>query len=87
MATKPSETIAQPIQTDSIQFNNISQGIQKSEEFDDARNYLEKHKILDVIQQLTVQLLIEKPNDPKEFMVRKLENMRVARVSTIFFLF
>ncbi|EGF78746.1 hypothetical protein BATDEDRAFT_90541 [Batrachochytrium dendrobatidis JAM81] len=46
---------------------------------DEARQYLEKHRILEIVQQLTTSLLIEKPVNPQEFMIRKLEAMRVAR--------
>ncbi|KAJ1345076.1 hypothetical protein BSLG_000591 [Batrachochytrium salamandrivorans] len=62
---------------------NLGKGFQSCEQLGDARLYLEKHHILDIVQQLTTELLVERPEHPQEFMVRRLEAMRVARVEDI----
>ena len=51
-----------------------------NEEWQETKEYMEKHKINDVIQQLTMACLIEQPENPREFMIKRLENIRAARV-------
>ncbi|KAI8820765.1 uncharacterized protein EV422DRAFT_62379 [Fimicolochytrium jonesii] len=45
----------------------------------EAAEYLSKNKVHQIVQQLVCACLYERPDDPKEFMVRKLEEMRNAR--------
>ena len=42
--------------------------------------YLREHRIMDIIQQLTSSVLVDKPDEPKEFLVKQLELIRSARV-------
>ncbi|KND00904.1 uncharacterized protein SPPG_04004 [Spizellomyces punctatus DAOM BR117] len=50
-----------------------------SEHSREAAEYLNKNKVPQIIQQLICACLYEQPDDPREFMVRKLEEMRSAR--------
>ncbi|KAJ3023749.1 EF-hand calcium-binding domain-containing protein 10 [Thoreauomyces humboldtii] len=45
----------------------------------DATAYLEKNRVPQIIQQLLCAVLYERPDDPKEYMVRKLEETRNAK--------
>ncbi|KAJ3046845.1 EF-hand calcium-binding domain-containing protein 10 [Rhizophlyctis rosea] len=45
----------------------------------EATDYLTKHRVPHILQMLTTAVLFERPDDPKEFMVRKLEEMRNAK--------
>ncbi|KAJ3041207.1 EF-hand calcium-binding domain-containing protein 10 [Rhizophlyctis rosea] len=45
----------------------------------EATDYLTKHRVPHILQMLTSAVLFERPDDPKEFMVRKLEEMRNAK--------
>ncbi|KAL2920021.1 hypothetical protein HK105_200087 [Polyrhizophydium stewartii] len=53
--------------------------VQRSEQFEEARAYMERHRIHDAVLQLAAAVLIDRPQNPREFMVRRLEGMRVAR--------
>ncbi|KAI8905631.1 hypothetical protein EDD86DRAFT_241515 [Gorgonomyces haynaldii] len=55
------------------------QGLGYNDEFNDSKEYLERFKIVDVIQQLTLSCLIEQPGNPREFMAKKLEAIRTSR--------
>ncbi|KAI9105737.1 hypothetical protein DFS34DRAFT_600667 [Phlyctochytrium arcticum] len=46
---------------------------------EDAAAYLAKNRVPQIMQQMLCATLFEQPDDPKEFMVRKLEEMRNAR--------
>ncbi|KAH6567239.1 hypothetical protein BASA50_000522 [Batrachochytrium salamandrivorans] len=74
-ATKDTQALGTPMSA----ALNLGKGFQSCEQLGDARLYLEKHHILDIVQQLTTELLVERPEHPQEFMVRRLEAMRVAR--------
>eukprot|EP00455_Lapot_gusevi_P040471 TRINITY_DN457_c0_g1_i2.p1 TRINITY_DN457_c0_g1~~TRINITY_DN457_c0_g1_i2.p1 ORF type:complete len:130 (+),score=28.19 TRINITY_DN457_c0_g1_i2:63-452(+) len=43
-----------------------------------ARKYLEKHKILQLFERLCVELVYEKPQNPREFLIGRLEELRHA---------
>ncbi|KAJ3165402.1 EF-hand calcium-binding domain-containing protein 10 [Geranomyces variabilis] len=45
----------------------------------EASAYLQKNKVSHLIQQLLCATLYERPDDPREFMARKLEEIRNAR--------
>ncbi|KAJ1543555.1 EF-hand calcium-binding domain-containing protein 10, partial [Cladochytrium tenue] len=46
---------------------------------DEARAYLAKHRIEQVLQQLMAALLHQRPDDPRALMIKKLEEMRAAK--------
>ncbi|XP_069852356.1 EF-hand calcium-binding domain-containing protein 10 isoform X1 [Dipodomys merriami] len=50
-----------------------------------AKEYLEKHRILDVLNYLTSMLLFNKPENPREFLMSLLERIRIAKVTGIAF--
>ncbi|KAI8854753.1 hypothetical protein BC829DRAFT_160810 [Chytridium lagenaria] len=46
---------------------------------EDAKAYLEKHRIPWVMQQLLTSVLHQKPADPRQLMIKKLEEIKVAK--------
>ncbi|XP_068700906.1 EF-hand calcium-binding domain-containing protein 10-like [Montipora capricornis] len=44
-----------------------------------AQDYLTKHKILELFENLTAQLIYERPDDPKAYMKQYLEKLKDAR--------
>ncbi|BFZ10409.1 hypothetical protein BsWGS_13448 [Bradybaena similaris] len=49
----------------------------------DATEYLLKHRIQDLFNNLTAQLIYNRPDNPKEFLIEKLENLQMARASSV----
>uniref|UniRef100_A0A3Q2YLR9 EF-hand calcium-binding domain-containing protein 10-like n=1 Tax=Hippocampus comes TaxID=109280 RepID=A0A3Q2YLR9_HIPCM len=47
----------------------------------EASAYLEKHKIFDLMKNLTSMLFFYRPDDPKEFLIEKLTQLKQARDS------
>ncbi|RKP01925.1 hypothetical protein CXG81DRAFT_3974, partial [Caulochytrium protostelioides] len=45
----------------------------------EAEAYLDKHRVIPVLNHLTTLLLIERPPDPKAFLVTKLTEIRNAK--------
>ncbi|XP_020603105.1 EF-hand calcium-binding domain-containing protein 10-like [Orbicella faveolata] len=45
----------------------------------DAQEYLKKHKIMELFENLTAQLIYERPEDPKAYMKQFLEKLKDAR--------
>ncbi|XP_061138588.1 EF-hand calcium-binding domain-containing protein 10 [Syngnathus typhle] len=45
----------------------------------EASAYLEKHKIFDLMKNLTSMLFFYRPDDPKEFLIEKLKQLKEAR--------
>mmetsp|Transcript_23808 Transcript_23808/g.52192 ORF Transcript_23808/g.52192 Transcript_23808/m.52192 type:complete len:129 (-) Transcript_23808:638-1024(-) len=43
-----------------------------------AEDYLEQHKVPQLLEALTAQLLFNKPDDPKSFIVKYMENAKLA---------
>ncbi|XP_061750499.1 EF-hand calcium-binding domain-containing protein 10 [Nerophis ophidion] len=41
--------------------------------------YLEKHKVFDLMKNLTSMLFFYRPEDPKEFLIEKLEQLKESR--------
>ncbi|EDO49685.1 predicted protein [Nematostella vectensis] len=46
-----------------------------------AREYLKKHKIMELLDNLTSHLIYERPEEPKEYMCHYLEKLRDARTA------
>ncbi|XP_054633787.1 EF-hand calcium-binding domain-containing protein 10 [Dunckerocampus dactyliophorus] len=45
----------------------------------EAAAYLEKHKIFDLMKNLTSMLFFYRPEDPKEFLIEKLQQLKQSR--------
>ncbi|XP_075389057.1 EF-hand calcium-binding domain-containing protein 10-like [Tenrec ecaudatus] len=53
----------------------------------EAKEYLEKHKIMELLTLLTSTLLFFRPEKPREFLIMMLERMRIAKVTGVTFPF
>ncbi|CAG5119244.1 unnamed protein product [Candidula unifasciata] len=49
----------------------------------DATEYLLKHRIQDLFNNLTAQLIYTRPDNPKAFLIEALENLQKARVKKV----
>uniref|UniRef100_A0A3B3YZM7 Uncharacterized protein n=1 Tax=Poecilia mexicana TaxID=48701 RepID=A0A3B3YZM7_9TELE len=47
----------------------------------DAKEYLKKHKIFELMDNMTSMLLFYRPENPKEFLIEQLELLKVSRES------
>ncbi|XP_004839750.1 EF-hand calcium-binding domain-containing protein 10-like isoform X2 [Heterocephalus glaber] len=52
-----------------------------------ARNYLEKHRIMELLNHLTSVLLFIRPPKPREYLISLLERLRLAKATGIRFPF
>ncbi|KAJ3127465.1 EF-hand calcium-binding domain-containing protein 10 [Nowakowskiella sp. JEL0407] len=57
----------------------IERGVSKKQ-IDDAMNYLSTNNVYDIIQSVTSSLIYSRPDDPKEFVIKKLEEMRNTKI-------
>ncbi|XP_032160222.1 EF-hand calcium-binding domain-containing protein 10 [Mustela erminea] len=53
----------------------------------EARNYLEKHRIMELLNYLTSTLLFFRPEKPREYLISILERLRIAKVTGVAFPF
>ncbi|KAI5946566.1 EF-hand calcium-binding domain-containing protein 10 isoform X1 [Manis javanica] len=53
----------------------------------EARNYLEKHRIMELLNYLTSSLLFFRPEKPRQHLISLLEQLRIARVTAVSFPF
>ncbi|XP_066898923.1 pseudouridylate synthase 7 homolog isoform X6 [Kogia breviceps] len=53
----------------------------------EARNYLEKHRIMELLTSLASALLFFRPEKPREYLISILERLRTAKVSGVAFPF
>ncbi|XP_033490232.2 EF-hand calcium-binding domain-containing protein 10 [Epinephelus lanceolatus] len=49
----------------------------------DAENYLKKHKIIELMDNLTSMLFFYRPENPREFLVEQLEQLKLSRLSGV----
>ncbi|XP_012576214.1 PREDICTED: EF-hand calcium-binding domain-containing protein 10-like [Condylura cristata] len=49
----------------------------------EARNYLEKHKIKELLNYLTSTLLYFRPKKPREYLISLLERLRIAKITGV----
>ncbi|OBS66309.1 hypothetical protein A6R68_05149 [Neotoma lepida] len=52
-----------------------------------AKEYLEKHRIMDLLSQLTSFLLFVRPKKPREYLISLLERLRITKVTGVEFPF
>ncbi|XP_049978224.1 EF-hand calcium-binding domain-containing protein 10 isoform X1 [Alexandromys fortis] len=52
-----------------------------------AKEYLEKHRIMELLSQLTSFLLFDRPKKPREYLITLLERLKIAKVVGVAFPF
>lgn len=50
---------------------------------DESKTYLDEHRIPELFNNLTSQLIFHRPDDPKDFMIQTLESLKQARTTGI----
>ncbi|CAD7687108.1 unnamed protein product [Nyctereutes procyonoides] len=53
----------------------------------EARSYLEKHRIMELLSYLTSALLFFRPEKPREYLISILERLRIAKITGVAFPF
>ncbi|XP_027452611.1 EF-hand calcium-binding domain-containing protein 10-like, partial [Zalophus californianus] len=53
----------------------------------EAKNYLEKHQIMELLNYLTRALLFSRPEKPREYLISLLEQLRIAKITGVAFPF
>ncbi|KAM5204596.1 EF-hand calcium-binding domain-containing protein 10 isoform 1-T2 [Hipposideros larvatus] len=53
----------------------------------EARNYLAKHRIMELLSYLTSNLLFFRPDKPREYLLSLLERLRIAKITGVAFPF
>nr|XP_012418578.1 PREDICTED: EF-hand calcium-binding domain-containing protein 10-like isoform X1 [Odobenus rosmarus divergens] len=53
----------------------------------EAKNYLEKHQIMELLNYLTSALLFSRPEKPREYLISLLEQLRIAKITGVAFPF
>ncbi|XP_025728523.1 EF-hand calcium-binding domain-containing protein 10 [Callorhinus ursinus] len=53
----------------------------------EAKNYLEKHQIMELLNYLTSALLFSRPEKPREYLISLLEQLRIAKTTGVAFPF
>ncbi|XP_040328829.1 EF-hand calcium-binding domain-containing protein 10 isoform X1 [Herpailurus yagouaroundi] len=53
----------------------------------EARDYLEKHRIMELLNYLTSTLLFFRPEKPREYLISVLEQLRIAKMTGLAFPF
>ncbi|XP_039105718.1 EF-hand calcium-binding domain-containing protein 10 [Hyaena hyaena] len=54
---------------------------------EEAKNYLEKHRIMELLNYLTSSLLFFRPEKPREYLISILERLRIAKITGVAFPF
>ncbi|KAL5014617.1 hypothetical protein ScPMuIL_008887 [Solemya velum] len=50
---------------------------------DEATEYLQKHRIIELFNNLTSQIIYQRPEEPKKFMIEQLERLKKAQRTNI----
>ncbi|XP_005099762.1 EF-hand calcium-binding domain-containing protein 10 [Aplysia californica] len=50
---------------------------------EEATEYLDKHRVLELFNNLTSQLIYSRPDDPKAFLIESLEKLQKSRTSKL----
>lgn len=50
----------------------------------DTNTYLERHRIIDLFNNMTSMLIYNRPDDPKDFLILQLEKLKVAKQSGMY---
>merc|ERR1739838_522279 len=58
---------------------NLDKGKMTKEE--SAQEYLQSHKIVELLNNMTTMLVFNRPEDPKSFLIEQVEKLKVARNS------
>nr|XP_039268396.1 EF-hand calcium-binding domain-containing protein 10-like [Styela clava] len=51
----------------------------------DTNTYLQRHRILDLFNNMTSLLIYNKPEEPREFLIEQLEKLKVAQQSGMYY--
>nr|XP_002131050.1 EF-hand calcium-binding domain-containing protein 10-like [Ciona intestinalis] len=51
----------------------------------EAGTYLEKHRVLDLLDNMTSMLIFGRPDDPKTFLIQQLEKLKIAKQSGMYY--
>ncbi|KAI8504018.1 PREDICTED: EF-hand calcium-binding domain-containing protein 10-like [Branchiostoma belcheri] len=50
---------------------------------EEARAYLEEHKIIELFNNLTAQLVYSRPDNPRQYLIQYLERLRTSKLSQL----
>nr|CAB3241136.1 EF-hand calcium-binding domain-containing protein 10-like [Phallusia mammillata] len=51
----------------------------------DAKTYLDKHRILDLFDNMTSMLIHARPDEPKAYLTQQLEKLKIAKQSGMYY--
>ncbi|XP_070558815.1 EF-hand calcium-binding domain-containing protein 10-like [Ptychodera flava] len=54
-----------------------------SPRMEESREYLEKHRIIELFNNMTSQLVFHRPENPKQFMIEVIERLKEARTTQL----
>ncbi|XP_014745786.1 PREDICTED: uncharacterized protein C3orf30 homolog [Sturnus vulgaris] len=74
-----SNTIETVLSAAEITFESLENPEAFGDPYQVAMNYVEEHKILQIFQDITEKLLVQKPDDPLQFILQEVQSMINAR--------
>ncbi|CAK8695707.1 EF-hand calcium-binding domain-containing protein 10-like [Clavelina lepadiformis] len=51
----------------------------------DVKTYLERHRILNLLDNMTSMLIFERPDDPRSYLVQQLEKLKIAKQNGMYY--
>lgn len=51
----------------------------------DTNTYLQRHRIIELLNNMTSMLIYNKPDDPKEYLIEQLEKLKVSQQTGMYF--